>query len=182
MSDALICPKCSYERKPSDQGSPAQCVSCGLVFAKYVARPQAASNTSPKASGPARRSSPKHFTVLGQPIWLVALMCSLTFAMAWAYGSWSSKSKSESNSAPIYDAFAAQFACEGFVKDRLKAPSTAQFAPFRELAISGNGVGPWIVRGYVDAQNSFGANLRSNFSCTIEFVGNQAKLIEASVQ
>jgi hypothetical protein len=32
------CPKCGYERKPSDVGANGMCLSCGLVFAKWVSR------------------------------------------------------------------------------------------------------------------------------------------------
>ncbi len=186
MNNPLACPKCAYERKPSDQQPPTQCPNCGLIFARYKVPPVGAKVVAPaqasSRSGNSERSrAAKPFTVLGEPVWLVVLMCSFAFAIAWAYGTWSSGSKSSASSSPIYDASAAQFACQGYVQDRLKAPASAQFAPFRELAISGSGVGPWTVRGYVDAQNSFGANLRSKFSCTVEFVGSQTKLIDVSV-
>lgn len=75
---------------------------------------------------------------------------------------------------PTYDAFNAQSACESFVKQALKAPSTADFAPHHELQISGSGTGPWTVIGYVDAQNSFGAKLRNGYFCKIHFVGDAA--------
>jgi hypothetical protein len=32
------CPKCAYERKPTDAGPAGVCPSCGLVFAKWVSR------------------------------------------------------------------------------------------------------------------------------------------------
>ncbi len=46
----------------------------------------------------------------------------------------------------------------------LKSPSTAEF-PFTLTTYRDGGY--WIVNSYVDAQNSFGATLRTNFSCKI---------------
>jgi cytochrome c biogenesis protein ResB len=53
--------------------------------------------------------------------------------------------------------------CEGFVKVRLKAPSTAKFS---NEATSVNGR-LYTVTGDVDAQNSFGAMLRNRYSCFV---------------
>ncbi len=55
--------------------------------------------------------------------------------------------------------------CEAAVKQRLKAPATADF-PFgnaRNVEVLGNN--RYRLRSHVDAQNSFGANLRTNFVC-----------------
>ena len=61
--------------------------------------------------------------------------------------------------------------CKDFVKDRLKAPSTAKFRNFfqddGEVVVTGSGNGPYTVTSSVDSQNSFGANLRSNFVCKV---------------
>lgn len=98
------------------------------------------------------------------------------------------KSGTDSNSAsaskdltPKYDKFNAQVDCEAFVKRTLKAPATADFAPHHELQISGSDSGPWNVAGYVDAQNSFGAKIRSLYSCTIHYQDNKAYLDNLSV-
>ena len=176
MSNPLACPKCSYERKSSDQQPITQCPSCGVVFARYRV-----TQTQVKEAPQDRPQSSQTFTAFGQPIWLVALMCFGVFSVAWAYGTWSSRSQSSSPSTPIHDASAAQFACEGFVRDRLKAPATADFAPFGELRISGKGAGPWTVQGYVDSQNSFSAKLRTRYSCTVQLEGNSASLVNISL-
>ena len=51
-------------------------------------------------------------------------------------------------------------ACQNAVMNNLKAPSTADFVGVPQVD------GMYIV-GEVDAENSFGANLRSSFRCTI---------------
>lgn len=61
--------------------------------------------------------------------------------------------------------------CTKFVKDRLKAPSTAKFRNFFEkdgevVVTSTDGV-TFVVASTVDAQNSFGAMLRTSFVCTV---------------
>ena len=71
--------------------------------------------------------------------------------------------------------------CEQFVSDRLKAPSTADFSGYSETTITGSGLGPWKVSGYVDSQNSFGAKLRSRYSCVFTYEGETAHLQDISI-
>ncbi len=66
--------------------------------------------------------------------------------------------------------------CQAFVKERLKAPSTADFGGYLESNgmhdPDANPVGSiYKVASYVDAQNSFGAKLRSTFICTERWNG-----------
>lgn len=62
---------------------------------------------------------------------------------------------------------AAWTACERFVSEQLKAPSTAEFSGF-DTQISDLGNGRYVVRGYVDAENSFGAMIRNDYLCRVE--------------
>jgi hypothetical protein len=62
--------------------------------------------------------------------------------------------------------------CEEFVKNRLKAPSTADF-PFLDRTVIPEGANTYIVRSYVDAQNGFGAMIRSDFRCEIRYNGGE---------
>jgi hypothetical protein len=56
--------------------------------------------------------------------------------------------------------------CQRFVRNQLRAPSTAEFpAASREYAIEHAGGGTYTVRGYVDAQNAFGGTVRQRFVC-----------------
>ena len=69
-------------------------------------------------------------------------------------------------------------ACEKtFIADRLKAPSTAKYTNVRTSESGGT----YTVMGYVDAQNSFGAQIRSNFTCIVHSSGDQWVLDNASV-
>lgn len=59
----------------------------------------------------------------------------------------------------------AEQACEGAVDQNLKAPADAKYDSVA------TGSGPWTVTGFVDAQNSFGAVVRSDYTCTTELQG-----------
>ncbi len=54
-------------------------------------------------------------------------------------------------------------ACREWVREKLRAPGTADFAG--ELAVQ-DAVGRWTVTGSVDSENAFGALLRSTWTCT----------------
>lgn len=52
--------------------------------------------------------------------------------------------------------------CHDRVKDNLKAPATASFGGDDVYHVSG---ARWTATGYVDAENSFGANVRTYWNC-----------------
>lgn len=52
------------------------------------------------------------------------------------------------------------------VEDSLKSPSTAKFCSFTECKVEHLGNGEYMVTGWVEAQNSFGATLRQSFVVT----------------
>ena len=66
----------------------------------------------------------------------------------------------------------AERACEDFVSARLKAPSTAEFSGTRTQHQGAR----YVVTGAVDAENSFGAPLRSTYTCTLTSSGEQWRL------
>jgi hypothetical protein len=68
---------------------------------------------------------------------------------------------------PGDQSFQAYDACQGFVKDRLKAPATANFESLMDASVSRVGQ-EYTVTAYVDAQNSFGAKLREAFTCVVD--------------
>lgn len=64
--------------------------------------------------------------------------------------------------------------CEIWVKERLKSPSTADFPSLFlkdiEDFVKKDGT-IYTVESYVDAQNSYGATIRSNFNCVVRQSG-----------
>lgn len=67
-----------------------------------------------------------------------------------------------------HDKFDAFVVAENAVKEKLKSPSTAQFCTTTEATIGRNG-NTWTVKGWVDAQNGYGAMVRANFVVTFTF-------------
>lgn len=64
-----------------------------------------------------------------------------------------------------------------FVKRGLKAPSTADFGSYSDSQVipmpAGESACSFLVRGYVDAQNSYGAMIRNNYIVTVSKVKGQ---------
>lgn len=62
------------------------------------------------------------------------------------------------------------FVCN-LVKNRLKAPATAKFADMYDSAVSyeHRSDNTWVIAGYVDAQNSFSAMIRTKFRAVAQF-------------
>lgn len=64
--------------------------------------------------------------------------------------------------------FEAFFWCQDFVKDRLKAPASADFASFSNSQVKKLTADEYLVVTSVDAVNSFGAKLRSTCVCQMK--------------
>lgn len=78
--------------------------------------------------------------------------------------------------------------CQTFVKRQLKAPSTAAFPstreadPFAHTTYQGEGTGTYVVRSWVDSQNGFGAQVRSEYVCKVKkAAGTNWTLIDLAV-
>lgn len=71
---------------------------------------------------------------------------------------------SKSNQDSAYEA------CKHFVGEQLKSPASASYPNFftntADLHIAYNGAGSYTVSSQVDSDNSFGAKLRTLFTCT----------------
>lgn len=68
------------------------------------------------------------------------------------------------------DEYDAQVQCQEWVKDKLKAPATADFGA---ISRSGTLASGFTITGTVDAENSFGAKLRNTWVCKIKASGDQ---------
>lgn len=68
-------------------------------------------------------------------------------------------------------AYGAFYIAQTFVSNRLAAPSTADFADFRESHVYRSGEG-FTVESYVDAQNAFGAKMRKRYIAKVKPVGD----------
>lgn len=70
-------------------------------------------------------------------------------------------------------------AAKDLVKEKLKSPSTAKFPKSSEYIVKKRG-NDYIVLGYVDAQNDFGATVRTNWKATFTLGDTSGKQFEIS--
>lgn len=78
----------------------------------------------------------------------------------------------ESEPTPVDPTVQAGQICENKVKGMLKAPATAEFSGWKLGTVGENS---WIVGGVVDSENSFGATIRTSFSCSVSLTGTTWK-------
>lgn len=61
----------------------------------------------------------------------------------------------------------AEDTCRAYVQHHLKAPSTAEFSTLTAVTPDTE-PDTRVISGYVDSQNGFGAQIRTQFTCTIK--------------
>jgi hypothetical protein len=99
----------------------------------------------------------------------MALLFVLAVAGCTAISVASGDDDSDDRDDPALQRIAAENACEDFLRDKLKSPSTAEF---HNTMSTSTGPVAWRVSGTVDAENSFGAALRRSWSCTVRLDGD----------
>jgi hypothetical protein len=78
-------------------------------------------------------------------------------------------------------AISAFSAAQGAIEEQLKAPSTASFASFRDSTVVKTSPGVYSIISYVDAENSFGAKLRSKWVATATYQSKDRWIVKASL-
>lgn len=112
----------------------------------------------------------------------IGLLALIVFvAVALTSGDNSRKRSPAPPPAPFHSAAGAWTVCTDAVRDRLKAPRTAKFPWGFTDRVTHLGEGKYRARAYVDAQNAFGAMLRTNFDCTVQWAGGDRWRIEELV-
>lgn len=66
-----------------------------------------------------------------------------------------------------------------FVKEQLKAPSTAEFPWYEDSYVEDLGGGRFRVSAHVDAQNTFGAMIRSKYTCVLNSADGERWILES---
>lgn len=72
--------------------------------------------------------------------------------------------------------------CQSFTTDALNAPATAKFPEFNIRMLTEADDGSYTVKSYVDAQNGFGALIRSDFVCRVKPVAATWVLLDLTIQ
>lgn len=73
---------------------------------------------------------------------------------------------------PQFKEHMAQIKCERFVKERLKAPSTARFYNTKTYGREGRERNYHAVLGQVESQNALGVPLVSSYRCDVHYLPN----------
>jgi hypothetical protein len=77
----------------------------------------------------------------------------------------------------------AWYMCQKFIGDSLKAPSTAKYQNYVTSGVVNDlGGNVYDMVMWVDAQNSFGAQIRSNFYCKVQDISDNWKLLDLQEQ
>lgn len=95
----------------------------------------------------------------GMPLWLFLVGAVAIVLLIGIIGNQPTQETS-----PSYNAW---YACEQFILRSLKAPKTAEFESYSASNVRQVDDDEWVVSIYVDAQNGFGALIRSDFSCQV---------------
>jgi len=181
------CPWCQQEyRIPSHKPDPASCPECRKNRQKIESLPPSLGKAVSKQEPQVVRSSmsPRLVWNIFCAVLVGGMVCVGGYAMlsktyqVVAY-LFAEKAHEASQSDPEDKREEALVMAQQFIKDRLKSPSTASFGSFfkGEFQSAEKCVTPienqeYIVRGWVDSQNSFGGTVRTNFMIRIKDKGS----------
>ncbi len=70
------------------------------------------------------------------------------------------------------DKIEAHYAATQFVQKRLSSPSSAEFKSYSESDVTKLGDNEYLVHGYVDAENAFGAKIRKKYVAKVLYSGD----------
>lgn len=139
-----------------------------------------APTSNPSSTAPAKPKKNDH-PILGLVVLLVVVGFIVYGCTRGDSGS-SDSSSHDSGGASFEDrqAFAWE-SCKDAVEDQLKAPATADFQSFFGAQFRQAGADTIVVGAYVDSENSFGAKVRSDWSCSADFAPGRSKVQSATV-
>lgn len=159
-------------------GDPMEaCPGCGAIYVK-VARAirqqqTEASATAPIQSQPADSKAEKKKAVgsttisTGAGLLIIASFTTLAIVIGTDRVERDASSSTGADKGGETSAF---IQCQNFVRDRLRAPVSAEF-PFLERKSWDMGNNTWVVKSHVNSQNGFGAMIRSSWHCKVQYVG-----------
>lgn len=103
----------------------------------------------------------------------VVLICLVVFFIIIKAACSSNESTSATVKDPWPDNTIISVIAEGYIKQYLKSPQSADFHPYTQHPnyIRDTADSIFTVYGYFDAKNAFNANLRSTYNCELKFNG-----------
>ena len=162
----ITCPEC--KKQISDQA--AACPHCGRPM-----RRAAPTAYAPQPAGQAakRKEGPRPFLIF---LLIMGVIMLFYFMFSGGGNSGSQKSYSEADyKAGLYTL------AEKQVKAHLKAPSTAKLCKMSETEFQKGSDGVYMMTGWVDAENSYGAMLRSTWGIMAQADGEKMTMIYLTI-
>ena len=182
------CLKCGHANPSATGAELDACPECGAIYSRVeaamaakvaAARVQKAGQTTEVAPAPESVSTIAPEKVAKGPTTISTVPGLIIIVLVSSLLIWAMSDKTapmtlvtSEGTAPtkkINDA-SAYVQCKNFVMERLRAPATADF-PFMDYTAWDMGNDTWVVKSYVDSQNGFGAMIRSNWHCKVQYVG-----------
>ena len=110
----------------------------------------------------------------GDPRWLRPVLVALMAAVCWSCG----------KAPPPPNEFGAETICQNLTRQRLKSSELADFSGVEETKRLSNHSVPatFLITGWVDVQNSFGAVMRNRYSCAVKLENGRWSLIALYLQ
>jgi hypothetical protein len=186
------CPKCksSYNLGETD------CKKCGIIFAKFekiqqdrakklaetmivcdACKKEISKNavicqhcgepSQEKVAEEPKKKFKNELTKSEQRNYLIATLIFLTIFVYFALNRDSSSSNKPENLTNM-----ALIQCQNFVTQQLRSPASADF-PFSDFESNISTDNLYIIRSYVDAQNGFGATIRTRWRCKARYTGGE---------
>lgn len=151
----------SATTKPAKQNKIVTCKKCCQVVTPNIAKCPHCGVSNPADSLKIQLIS---------TVFVLVVLASIFFGFKSCSNNYAEKEKTREPT-PSY----AFVHCMGFVESRLKSPSSADFSSYgnsnvtqlKQTRRGGKNEIQYLVTGYVDAQNSFGAQIRNNYSCKV---------------
>ncbi len=160
----------------------------GEAFAEYLRARSQGKTPDEAGSVPAVLVAAKNKTGSPKPLYVITLALALALLSYYVVSGQlfgrgtSSPGSSGNNAAPaanvvdVGDEVKAYTTCKQQIPALLKSPSSADFPfmPPYEPKLSGT---TYTIRGYVDAQNSFGAMIRTEWTCSVKYNVSQKNYV-----
>ena len=151
----MNCPECSQQISEMAQ----TCPHCGCNVKQAQKNKQQEQVQVEFANMPSEGKKTNNITA----VIVIGLIIALLFGAIKCCGSFSSSDSREID---------AWVCAQNVVRNNLKSPSSADFCSYPEATIIDLGDDQYMIKGYVDAQNSFGAMVRSYFTVTLTLTKN----------